>query len=100
MTTGALFSGGEITLTDTNVELVNAPSLNLVKYDLPPYVQLAKQAGIFGEVRSRIISDAQTNLVKSVQLVSGHLMLGNPAVNVAKNGDFLPEHESIQAKQS
>jgi hypothetical protein len=61
-------------------------SLNLVRYDLPPYVQVAKQAGIFGEVRSKIISDAQTNLAKSVQLVSGHLMLGHPAVDVAKNG--------------
>jgi hypothetical protein len=74
--------------------------LNLVKYDFPPYVQLAKQVGIFGEVRLRIISDAQSGLFKNVQLVSGHLMLGNPAVDVAKNGDFLPEHESIQAKQS
>ena len=76
---------------DTNsVELINASSLHPVKYSLPQYPQIAKTAHVFGEVRLRIVPDVQTGLVKDVQLVSDSSILGNPAINAAKQWQFAP----------
>jgi TonB family protein len=80
----------------SSVELINAIQLHLSKYDLPKYSPLAKQARIQGEVRLEIVPDANTGLVKDVQLVSGSPMLGNPALDAARQWQFSPGSQSGQ----
>jgi len=80
----------------SSVELINSIQLHLSKYDLPKYSPLAKQARIQGEVRLTIAPDANTGLVKDVQLVSGSPMLGNPAVEAARQWQFSPGTQSGQ----
>jgi TonB family protein len=84
------YTGPPVSRDPSSVELVNASSLRLSKYDLPKYSPLAKQARIFGEVRLTLLPDGQTGLVKDVQLVSGNPMLGNPAVDAARKWQFSP----------
>jgi TonB family protein len=57
---------------------------------LPKYSPLAKPARIFGELRLTLVPDRQTGRVKDVQLVSGNPMLGNPAVDAARQWQFSP----------
>jgi TonB family protein len=84
------YTGPPANQDPSSVELVNAIQLRLSKYDLPKYSPLAKQARIQGEVRLTIAPDANTGLVKDVQLVSGNPMLGNPAVDAARQWQFSP----------
>jgi len=88
------YTGPPANRDPSSVKLINASSLHLAKYDLPQYSPLAKLARIFGEVRLRLVPDARTGLVKDVQLVSGHPMLGNAAVNAAKQWQFSPGTQS------
>lgn len=74
----------------STVELVNASSLHLAKYESPHYLVVGKTAHIFGEVRLRIIADEQTGLVNDVQLVWGNSLLGKAAVEAAKKWQFAP----------
>jgi Gram-negative bacterial TonB protein C-terminal len=83
-------TGPPVSRDPSSVELVNASSLRLSKYDLPKYSPLAKQAHIFGEVRFTLAPDTQTNRVEDVQLVSGNPMPGNPAVDAARQWQFSP----------
>ena len=80
----------------SSVELINALQLHLSTYDLPRYSPLAKQARIQGEVRLTIVPDANTGLVKDVQLVSGSPMLGNAAVDAARQWQFSPGSQTGQ----
>jgi TonB family protein len=84
------YTGPPVSRDPSSVELVNASSLRLSKYDLPKYSPLAKQARIFGEVRLTLAPDTQTGRVKDVQLVSGNPMLGNPAVDAVRQWQFSP----------
>jgi hypothetical protein len=89
------YTGPPVSRDPSSVELVNASSLRLSKYDLPKYSPLAKQARIFGEVRLTLVPDTQTGRVKDVQLVSCNPMLGNPAVDAARQWQFLREHNKV-----
>jgi TonB family protein len=90
------YTGPRANKDPSSVELTNALRLHLSKYDLPKYSPLAKQARIQGEVRLAIIPDASTGLVKDVQLVSGSPMLGNSAVDAARQWQFSPGSQSGQ----
>lgn len=90
------YTGPAANKDPSSVELINALQLHLSKYDLPKYSPLAKQARIQGEVRLTIVPDANTGLVKDVQLVSGSPMLGNPAVDAARQRQFSPRSQTGQ----
>jgi TonB family protein len=83
-----------VTRDPSSVALINASSLHLVKYDPPAYPAIAKSAHILGEVHLRIVADAQTGLVKEVQLVSGNPLLGIAAADAAKKWQFTPGAQS------
>jgi hypothetical protein len=72
----------------SSVELVNASSLHLVKYDLPTYSPIAKMARISGEVHLKIVPDLQSRGVKDVQLISGSRILGDASVEAARQWQF------------
>lgn len=82
------YTGAPVTKDIGSVELLNATALHLVKSDLPKYPPLAKQTRVSGEVRLKIFPDAQTGLVRDVQLVSGTGVLADPAVDAAKKWQF------------
>jgi TonB family protein len=88
------YAGPPANRDPSTVELIDASSLHLSKYDLPRYSPIAKLARIFGEVHLTLVPDAQTGLVKDVQLVSGNPMLGNAAVNAARQWQFSPRTQS------
>jgi Gram-negative bacterial TonB protein C-terminal len=82
------YAGPPANRDPSSVELINAAALHLVHYDLPPFPALAKQTRLFGEVRLKIFPDAHTGLVKDVQQVSGHQLLGNVAIDAARKWRF------------
>jgi len=90
------YTGPPANRDPASVELINAPSLHLAKYDPPRYSAVAKTAHIFGEVRLRIVPNVQTGLVKDVELVSGNSLLGNLAINASRNWQFSPGMQSDQ----
>jgi hypothetical protein len=81
------------------VELVNASSLGLMKYEAPQYPMIAMMAHVFGDVRLRIVPDEQTGAVKEVQFISGNQLLRNSAINAAKQWRFFPGRQfaSVEA---
>jgi TonB family protein len=83
-----------MTRDPSSVELVNASSLRLLKYEPPRYPPIAKAARLSGEVRLAIVPDPQTGLVKDVHLVSGNKLLGDAAIGAAKSWQFSPGTES------
>jgi hypothetical protein len=90
------YTGAPANGDPSSVELINAAALHLAHYDLPHYPLLAKQTRLFGEVRLKIFRDAQTGLVKDVQLVSGSALLGNVAIDAAKKWQFLSGTQADQ----
>jgi TonB family protein len=90
------YTGAPATSDFGTVELLNATALHLVKFDLPKYPPLAKQTRVSGEVRLKISADAQTGLVKDVQLLSGTGVLADPAIEFAKKWQFPPGSLSEQ----
>ena len=90
------YAGAPANKDPSSVELINAIQLHLSKYELPKYSRLAKQARIQGEVRLTIVPDANTGLVQDVQPVSGNPMLGNPAVDAARQWQFSPGSQTGQ----
>lgn len=61
-----------------------------LKFQLPVYPPLARQARIQGEVELRIQADPSTGDVIDVLPVSGHRLLGDSAAGAARNWRFEP----------
>jgi hypothetical protein len=76
------------------VELVNASSLDLMKYEPPQYPMIAMMAHVSGDVRLRIVPDEQTGAVKEVQFISGGQLFRTSAINAAKEWRFFPGKQS------
>jgi TonB family protein len=72
------------------VDLVDQPPPKFLKYDLPRYPPLAKQARIQGDVNLVITEDTQTGLVKDVETTSGQRLLVDAAVRAALQWQFQP----------
>lgn len=75
----------------TFVELLNASSLHLAKFDLPSYPWEAQRALVQGEVRLRIFFDPSTGLVTNVEPLSGDDKLQDASVKAAKTWRFETE---------
>jgi hypothetical protein len=78
------------------VELVNAESLHLQHYDLPPYPPLARQTRLFGEARLKIFTDQRTGVVNKVEAVSGPQLLVDLSATAAKKWQFSPETSAVE----
>ncbi|MFZ0637546.1 MAG: energy transducer TonB [Candidatus Acidiferrales bacterium] len=78
------------------VTLLEAFSLHFTKYVSPIMPRLALVAHISGDVRLLILADPETGIVKSVQTVSGPLLLTNAAVTAAQSWQFAPQTLSGQ----
>lgn len=70
------------------VELQNAASLHLAKYELPLYPREAQRALAQGEVRLRIFFDPATGLVTSAEPLSGDDKLQDAAVKATQSWRF------------
>jgi hypothetical protein len=70
------------------VELLNAPSLHLAKYDLPSYPREAQRALAQGEVGLRIFFDPATGLVTNAEPLSGDDKLQDASVKAAQSWRF------------
>jgi hypothetical protein len=70
------------------VELANAASLHLAKFDLPPYPREAQRIHTQGEVRLRIFFDPETGSVTNVEPESGDDKLQEVAANAARTWQF------------
>jgi hypothetical protein len=70
------------------VELLNAASLHLAKYDLPSYSREAQRALAEGEVRLRIFFDPSTGLVTNAEPLSGDDKLQDASVKAAQSWRF------------
>ena len=70
------------------VQLLNAASLHLSKFDLPTYPREAQRAGAQGEVRLKIFFDPSTGAVTNAEALSGDDKLQDPAVNAARTWRF------------
>lgn len=73
------------------VTLVNASALPLIKYVPPIMPRLAMLARIYGDVRLRILVEAQTGTVKNVEALSGHQLLSDVSITAARSWEFSPE---------
>jgi TonB family protein len=70
------------------VELLNAASLHLAKYDLPSYPPEAQRTLAQGEVRLRIFFDPATGLVTNAEPLSGDDKLQEASVKAAQTWRF------------
>ena len=70
------------------VDLLNAASLHLAKYDLPSYPREAQRALAQGEVRLRIFFDPATGLVTKAEPLSGDDKLQEASVKAAQSWQF------------
>ena len=70
------------------VELLNAASLHLAKYDLPSYPREAQRTLAQGEVRLRIFFDPATGLVTNAEPLSGDDKLQDASVKAAQSWRF------------
>ena len=74
------------------VEFVGSAPPNLKQYQLPMYPPLAKQTRIEGEVHLVALLDAQTGLVRDVQVISGHPLLRDVAAAAVREWKFAKEN--------
>jgi TonB family protein len=70
------------------VQLLNAASLHLSKFDAPSYPRDAQRAGAQGDVRLQIFFDPSTGMVTNAEALSGDDKLQDPAVNAARTWRF------------
>lgn len=74
--------------TRSHVDLLAQDNLRLARYVAPIYPPVARSARIEGKVEVEINSDVKTGEVQSVNVVSGHPLLGPAAVSAAKKWQF------------
>jgi hypothetical protein len=72
------------------VTLIDAPSLHLTKYLLPPYPAIALTAHVSGDITIRLFPDPQTGDVTKAEYVSGQKLLSLMAIAAAKTWHFDP----------
>lgn len=70
------------------VELINAASLHLAKFELPPYPREAQRAHAQGEVRLKIFFDPATGVVTNAEAQSGDDKLQDVAAKAAQSWQF------------
>jgi TonB family protein len=70
------------------VELQNAASLHLAKFNLPPYPREAQRALAHGEVRIRIYFDPSTGFVTNTESLSGDDKLQEASAKAAQSWQF------------
>jgi hypothetical protein len=78
------------------VTLVDAPSLHLANYVLPPYPAIALTAHVSGDTTIRIFPDPQTGNVIKAEYVSGQKLLSLVAISATKTWRFDPKNLSGQ----
>lgn len=74
--------------TRSHVDLLGQDNLRLARYVAPTYPPVAQSARIEGKVEVEIISNVKTGEVQSVNVVSGHPLLGPAAVSAARQWQF------------
>jgi hypothetical protein len=78
------------------VTLLDAPSLHLTNYALPPYPRIALTAHVSGDTTIRIFPDPQTGDVTKAEYASGQKLLSLGAITAAKTWRFDPKTLSGQ----
>ena len=75
-------------------EVLERDSLPLVDFVAPKYPPIALAARVTGDVRLRLLVDAQTGAVTQVDRLAGNPLLGDAAVQGARSWKFDPARVS------